>query len=409
MVLKLQQIRHTAYSISRKSMSRSKQRAIRGDANQTHVADEIQSLLSEAGITSDISRITKLASLWSGYGTVWAVETAQDSPNNHHYLAIKQVNPPANEHGVSHSRKLHSYHVEAAFYTQIAPQIIQHNVCNIPHPLYVSNNLTGNNNNNNSRGTTTTTTSGTLALILTDIRPSFPINITSRDLDLPHAKAALTWLAGFHSLYWGRPPPPELWSPEGCFWHLDTRQDELSSMSDRDLQQAAPAIDRLLKMGGSPGCEKFRTIVHGDFKAANLAFSNITTSSSTHQPPVCCAYDFQYCGGGLGAKDVAYLLCSSVSAAVVGRYCKELLHHYHAELTSRLRSRIRISGISNNNTFNGEAAAEEYTLDVLEYHFRLCIADFVRFMNGWGYWGNSSWASSIAAKFLKEELEGRGG
>jgi hypothetical protein len=402
MVLKLQRSRHISYKISSKSMSRSKQRAIRGDANQTQVADEIQSLLSEAGITSDISRITKLASLWSGYGTVWAVETSQDSPNNHQYLAIKQVNPPANEQGVSHSRKLHSYHVEAAFYTQIAPQIIQHNVCNIPRPLYVSNNLTDT--------TTTTTTSGTLALILTDIRPSFPINITTRDLDLPHAKAALTWLAGFHSLYWGRPPPPELWSPEGCFWHLDTRQDELSCMSDRDLQQAAPVIDRLLKMGGSPGCEKFRTIVHGDFKAANLAFSNTTTSSTTNQPPVCCAYDFQYCGGGLGAKDVAYLLCSSVSAAVVGKYWKELLHHYHAELTSRLRSSISNgTSTSNNIIINREAAAEEYTIDVLEYHFRLCIADFVRFMNGWGYWGNSSWANSIAAKFLKEELEGRGG
>lgn len=164
-------------------------------------------------------------------------------------------------------------------------------------------------------------------------------------------------------------------------------------MSDRLLQQAAPEIDRLLKMGGGPGCEKFRTIVHGDFKAANLAFS----SSSN---PVCCAYDFQYCGGGLGAKDVAYLLCSSVSGAVVGKYWEELLDHYHAELISRLRS-------STNN--NIREAAEEYTIDVLKYHFRLCTADFVRFMNGWGYWGNSSWASSIAEKFVKEELEGRGG
>lgn len=57
------------------------------------------------------------------------------------------------------------------------------------------------------------------------------------------------------------------------------------------LRAAAAAIDARLKgkdQSGAPS-QNFRTLVHGDFKSANLLFSQETN-------PVCAAYDFQYCG-----------------------------------------------------------------------------------------------------------------
>ena len=71
------------------------------------------------------------------------------------------------------------------------------------------------------------------------------------------------------------------------------RREEFESMGaeHRQLRAAAAAIDARLKgldQSGAPSRD-FRTLVHGDFKSANLLFSSDTN-------PVCAAYDFQYCG-----------------------------------------------------------------------------------------------------------------
>jgi Ser/Thr protein kinase RdoA (MazF antagonist) len=59
------------------------------------------------------------------------------------------------------------------------------------------------------------------------------------------------------------------------------------------LKAAAHELDRRLR-GHRPDAgidPRFRTLVHGDFKSANLLFSM--------RPPVsCAAFDFQYCGEG---------------------------------------------------------------------------------------------------------------
>jgi hypothetical protein len=62
----------------------------------------------------------------------------------------------------------------------------------------------------------------------------------------------------------------------------------------------------------------------------------------------------------------------------------ELLRHYHAELAGRLGSRLG-----------------GYSLDVLQRHFDIAVADLVRFLAGWGLWGsNVQWAEHRTRRVL---------
>ena len=71
------------------------------------------------------------------------------------------------------------------------------------------------------------------------------------------------------------------------------RQEELESMGaeHKHLKAAAAVIDARLKGLDSQGVPSpaFRTLLHGDFKSANLLFSS-------GESPTCAAYDFQYSG-----------------------------------------------------------------------------------------------------------------
>lgn len=90
-------------------------------------------------------------------------------------------------------------------------------------------------------------------------------------------------------------------------------------------------------------------------------------------------------GDGYGARDVAYLLTSSVQRRVLGQHESSLLRYYHTALLQRLSAE----------------QANRYTYEIFEDHFELSVADFVRFMAGWGYWGASSYADEITSRVLK--------
>lgn len=183
----------------------------------------------------------------------------------------------------------------------------------------------------------------------------------------------------------GPHPPTGVWD-QGCYWHLDTRQQEFSSMSRSwsDLRAVASTVDAVLKGQRADGTPTARhqTLVHGDFKAENLLWN---------ADGRCCAYDFQYVGKGLCGRDIAYLFCAGVDIDVLeaGRGEQQLLQHYHSALLQQLRS-------------NGKAeAAQQYSFDVMLAQFELCLVDYVRFMAGWGMWGNSEWASERAREVLQ--------
>lgn len=224
-----------------------------------------------------------------------------------------------------------------------------------------------------------------MLIILSDLRRQYPRSCVS--LDLIHTKSVLRWLAAFHAAFWEEHIFADVW-PEGSYWHLDTRREELQCIGSEwaELRQVAEEIDAQLrgrenKSDTSTG--QFRTLIHGDSKAANILFGPVKTGD---EPPECALYDFQYCGGGYGVKDVVYLLVSSVDARVLQKEEQSLLVYYYEYLVKELKPEQRTA----------------YTLDIMKQHYQLALLDYVRFMAGWGFWGNSSWAKKEAKKYLNE-------
>ncbi|EFN58473.1 hypothetical protein CHLNCDRAFT_140492 [Chlorella variabilis] len=316
-----------------------------------------------------------LSSLWAGYGTITEVET-DDEPSQ--LLIVKEVAPPPGS-GVSHARKMRSYQIEAAFYQRVAPHLPPGAACHVPHCLGVHSTLDADSSSD----------AGGMQLVMSDLRQRFPNSCSS--LDEQHARAALSWLAAFHAACWGADAERlGLW-PEGCYWHLETRLEELADIGreGRALQAAAHELDHRLRQ------TPFRTLTHGDYKTANLLFGSGSDE--------CAAYDFQYVGGGSGMKDVVYLFCSGLSARLLAQQEEVLLRHYHGQLIEGLRAAA--GGGGSTGIADPAAAAEaveRYTYEAMLGDYRLALCDYVRFMAGWGFWGNTSWASTKARQFLGE-------
>lgn len=266
-------------------------------------------------------RVERVQSLWSGYGEIVrvrvegaAVETA----------IVKHVDPPRSGHsGLSHARKLRSYEVETAFYRDYAAHC--DDTCKVAR-------LLGSRRSGNEH-----------VLVLEDLDAA-GFGGRTRSLRPKELEACLAWLASFHARFVGE-KPSGLWKV-GTYWHLATRQEELAVTAKRDpaLAARAPEVDRALNAA------RFRTFVHGDAKPANFCFG----------PDHVAAVDFQYVGGGVGVKDVAYLL-HGVSSA------KGALDTYFRLLRERLTSDL-------------DAAALE---DEWRSLYPVAVADFERFLNGW--------------------------
>ena len=257
--------------------------------------------------------LERVQTLWSGYGEIVRVglEGAPVST-----VIVKHVAPsPRPKTDVSHARKLRSYAVERTFYERFAGEC---RACRVPR--FVA-----------AQGP---------SMILEDLDAAgFPGRKHA-----PRGAAmdgCLAWLAAFHATFMGR-TPEGLW-PEGTYWHLATRGDELAAVGDRALRDAAAAIDQKIA-----DCT-YRTWVHGDAKAANFCFG---------EGDAIAAVDFQYVGGGCGMKDVAYLVSGEADEdALLDRY----FVHLHRAM--------------------GEGARDvERAWRPL---YRWACADFYRFLAGW--------------------------
>ncbi|GMH38625.1 hypothetical protein BSKO_06509 [Bryopsis sp. KO-2023] len=231
-----------------------------------------------------------------------------------------------------------------------------------------------------------------VVIVLRDLR-SDPLaescGITGRStqqmlvLNREQAEVALGWLARFHASFWGSHAASdgELWV-EGSYWSLDKRRSDLSRMemewaktvgsfaqhftgefSDEGIRSLG---SRLLGVAGALDQalmpDQYTTLVHGDFKTANMFFKEEDVS-------VC---DFQWTGPGLGVKDVVYMLWTSVDPDVVRDFEAELLNHYHDCLNELLSKR------------NGFSTA--YPKEAFSTHCDFAFLDYVRFLVGtmWG-------------------------
>ncbi len=283
--------------------------------------DELLARIAALSGARSARRSGRIQSLWSGYGEAFRV-TLEGGPAP--TAVVKAVAPPPQ----AHPRKLRSYEVERAWYSRHAARCGPG--CRVPACYGVW-----------SDGRRS-------VFVLEDLDAA---GFAGRAYALSDARirAALGWLARFHAAFLGR-PPEGLW-PVGTYWHLATRPDELAAMRDRALRERAPALDAQLSAA------RFQTFVHGDAKAANFCFGDGEQVA---------AVDFQYVGGGVGVKDVAYFLGGRLS---VRRSLEEArwLDHYFAALRAALPPGADADGVE----------AEWRGL------YDVACLDFARFLDGW--------------------------
>ena len=279
----------------------------------------------------------RIQSLWSGYGAIFRFDTGHASPSS---LIVKHVSPPnARRHprgwssDVGHERKLRSYDIELIWYRDFAPRCPKES--RVPHAHHLQ------------------AVEGAWLFVLEDLDVAgFPRRRSN--LSRKEMRGCLSWLAHFHATFLGQ-SPGGLW-PVGTYWHLATRPDELKAMRDRRLRDAAPRIDAAL------GAARFSTLVHGDAKVANFCFA--TSGDEV------AAVDFQYVGGGVGVKDLAYFLSSCLDENECLREADEWVEIYFEMLRGALAQ-----------------AQPEVDAVAVEAEWRalypLAWADFMRFLIGW--------------------------
>ena len=286
---------------------------------------------------SSLYRMEQIQELWSGYGSIirYGLEGAA-SPT----VVVKYVRMPTKDRhprgwnsDLGHKRKMKSYKVETAWYSNYASLCDER--CRVPNCLALE-----------KRG-------DEVLMVLEDLDGvGFPIR--KHSVAMIEIEGCLSWLANFHAEFMGV-VPNGLWK-NGTYWHLDTRPEELKVLDDKLLRRAAGKIDLLLKRSS------FQTFVHGDAKLANFCFSQDGCSVA--------AVDFQYVGGGCGMKDVAYFLSSCLYEEDCERYEERLLDFYFGKLRKAL--------ISRKKSLDADAVENEWRA-----LYPVAWADFHRFIKGW--------------------------
>lgn len=283
---------------------------------------------------ADVARLDeRLQSLWGGYGELWRAER---SPGN--TIIVKHVQPPREDSSIGHRRKLRSYDVEHAFYRQYAARCATAPASRVPQLIAAH------------------VEKGSWLFVLEDLDA---VGFAARRAyaSPQDVTKVLTWLARFHARFLGQ-APDQLWKV-GTYWHLATRPDELRLMRHAPLRHAAPRIDSVLSNA------RFRTLVHGDAKLENACFTQMGDG-----PDEIAFVDFQYVGGGVGVKDVAYFLNGCLSPGE----CATLVPSYLDEYFLALRTAL--------GAFGHASVASELEQEWREL-FPLAWVDFYRFLLGW--------------------------
>lgn len=291
-----------------------------------------------------------------------------------------------------------SYEVETYFYVNVAPRLSDNVAvaqC-LAHTSSVDEELPG-----------------ITAMILTDLRPEFPIAGGKRmSLEEKQVVTALEWLARFHAQsrsfldknldHYVLPPLEEskrrargnagskLWL-NGGYTYLATRQSELSDLA-RDhssewsnvfCRPEGSSIAELAAAVLTPRGRLEESYIHGDVKSENL----FTTRDGARV----AFFDFQYVGLGLGVCDLAKLFTCSVPLAMLASHIpdkmamgdgeKRLLQRYHS---------IAWPGGT-------------YDWETFMRHWETALVDWCRFQASWGFWGNTEWLEARVRYILADD------
>ncbi len=320
--------------------------------------NDIFNCVIKATGATDPELVERIQELWSGYGVILRYRLIGSTIST---VVVKHVrltdggnHPRGWNTDLGHQRKLRSYKVETAWYNNWAHHCSKE--CRVPHCLAIE-----------QRDSET-------LIVLEDLDSAgFPDRrevVSEREIT-----ACLNWLAWFHATFMGS-DPEGLW-PQGTYWHLETRPDELEALNDPALKHAAYRIDRLLR-----DC-RYRTLVHGDAKLANFCFS--------HDGNNVAAVDFQYVGGGCGMKDLAYFIGSCLGDDDCERLESWLLNTYFTTLQKALA-----------------VCKPQIDFEAVEMEWRKLYpyawTDFHRFLKGWspGHWKLNTYSERIARDVIRQ-------
>ncbi|KAJ3116145.1 hypothetical protein HK100_001143 [Physocladia obscura] len=285
-----------------------------------------------------VGRDIHVAQLWDGYGTIVRrrYKHLLAEPPRFLHTVVKTIKLPAKKSKPSQSstRKLISYAVERFFYSWLENSSIM-----FPY----------------SFRTAKIYDIGDEYLILEDlVAAGYARSFDSALSDTREIYAVLKWLAEFHAYFWGiqvgaTPQTMEssfkcadgVWET-GSYWYLATRQSEFESLTS-EWKALGLKVDELIE--AIP--DKFKTVIHGDAKTENCLINETGDVA---------LYDFQYVGYGSGMKDV---------------------------LSKKDQLGCRI--------------LEEYSFEIMKYHYELCLIDWLRFIKGWGLWGDH--------KFVEQKVD----
>jgi hypothetical protein len=264
-------------------------------------------------------------------------------------------------------------------------------------------------------------------MILTDLRPSFPLAGEKRaELNQKQVYASLSWLAKFHGFWWSRTrtfdrevliraPLEEVQRPKtkrtgssvwlhGGYSYLATRRAEYASLAeDEDSEwseslcipstgQSLSTAEKVAKLlapqpDGMGVMARYETLIHGDVKSENL----FTTMSGEEV----AFYDFQYVGLGLGVCDLAKLFTCSIPLKMLHEDMdipEELaMQQGEKELLQRYQETIE------------QTSGDKYPWDILVKHWETALVDWLRFQASWGFWGNTEWLEARVRYILKNE------
>lgn len=330
--------------------------------------NDFKETVRKATAADECFHLQDIQSLWSGYGKIMRYGLKGGDRDR---VVVKHVKLPNQRHhprgwntNRSHQRKVKSYQVESAWYRDWSHAC--DDSCRVPLCLALESD------------------DDEFLMVFEDLDASgFPVRKHSVSLD--EMKVCLRWLANFHATFMGQ-TPSGLW-PQGTYWHLETRPDELAVLDDGELKQAAEKIDEQLRTA------RYQTFVHGDAKLANFCFSDAHSSNSrlSEKGVHVAAVDFQYVGGGCGMKDVAYFVGSCLHEEDCERYEVVLLDDYFTALKGALESR--------NSTLDFDDIQQEW-----HALYPVAWTDFHRFVKGWspGHWKVHSYSERIAREVIKK-------
>ena len=129
--------------------------------------------------------------------------------------------------------------------------------------------------------------------------------------------------------------------------------------------------------------KKYGTLIHGDYKAANMMFRESRKDDSQDDDDddddenlasSVAVVDFQFTGWGLCVEDVSYLLYPDVQGSLM-EYVDDLLNVYHEQLVNQLM--IHMKG-----------GPSSISLDVVHRLYELINLDLTR------YWLTKGWEAT---------------